>query len=269
MSEYSTVREQEIIKSTSLVVGSVTLDSNIPPPQGQYSQSNLQSQQAMTGSYTIRTSGVSAQQQNSPSANPQNNADNFLSKNLIIIFIVLGCISVTTVVIIVKKRGSRKIPRNVVAIPDPVPLTSSPQQVQIQPTHSLHQSSPPLQQLSRLQVNQVMDDLPRRKLKEIIAQYGSGIVNEPVKVKGLLLDYCAASTPMAGSNYQKEIHLLALALAQNIPQDLLTVSQNAPFEFKRARLQKRLTDLAIEEPAAKWAVQSWAEALSVNTKDKI
>ena len=114
-----------------------------------------------------------------------------------------------------------------------------------------------------------MNDLPRRKLKEIIALYGSGLVNEPVKIKGLLLDYCAASTPVAGSNYQKEIHLLGLALAQNIPQDMLTVSQNEPFEFKRPRLQKRLTDLAVEETAARWVVEAWAEALDVIARDKL
>ncbi len=44
---------------------------------------------------------------------------------------------------------------------------------------------------------------------------------------------------------------------------LLTKSLNEPFEFKRGRLQKRLTDLATDEAAAKWAVESWAEALGV------
>jgi choice-of-anchor C domain-containing protein len=110
----------------------------------------------------------------------------------------------------------------------------------------------------------VMNDLPRKKLIEIIAKHGTGIVCDPAKVKGLLLDYCASSTSSQGGNFQKEIHLLALALAQNIPQDLLTVSQNEPAEFKRTRLKKRLTDLAIEEPAAKWAVESWAEALGIS-----
>jgi hypothetical protein len=114
-----------------------------------------------------------------------------------------------------------------------------------------------------------MDDLPRRKLKEIIAKYGTGIVTDPGKVKGLLLDYCASSQPAAGGSFQKEIHILTLAMSQKIPQDLLGTSLNEPFEFKRGRLQKRLTDLATDEAAARWAVDAWAEALSVNIKDKI
>jgi hypothetical protein len=108
-----------------------------------------------------------------------------------------------------------------------------------------------------------MDNLPRQKLREIITKYGTGIVTDAAKVKALLLDHCAPFKPQSGNDFQKEIHILTLALSQNIPQELLTTSLNEPFEFKRGRLQKRLTDLATDEAAAKWAVESWAEALSV------
>jgi hypothetical protein len=111
-----------------------------------------------------------------------------------------------------------------------------------------------------------MDDLPRRKLKEIIQNFGTSVVHNHSKVKGLLLDYCGASHPACTGNYQKEIHILTLSLAQNIPQDLLN-TQNEPFEFKRARLQKRLTDLAIEESAAKWALDAWADALGISSEN--
>ena len=86
---------------------------------------------------------------------------------------------------------------------------------------------------------------------------------DPKKVRGLLLDYCIAS-PEKGGDYRKEINVLVNAMKQNIPQDLLSSSVNEPFEFKRGRLQKRMVDLAIEESAAAWAVDAWAEALGVS-----
>jgi hypothetical protein len=115
----------------------------------------------------------------------------------------------------------------------------------------------------------VMDDIPRQKLKEILRKFGTGLISNPKKVKGLLLDYCPSQRSGYGGNFQKEIHLLILAINQNIPQDLLATSLNEPFAFKRGRLQKRLTDLAVEESAAAWAVDAWAEALGLGSGTRI
>jgi hypothetical protein len=165
----------------------------------------------------------------------------------------------------------------------PNPSSHSPQYppVQYPPVQYPPVQHPPVQQppiapqkvqktpLPKSQGKPALDDLPRQKLREIIAKYGTSIINDAAKVKGLLLDHCAPFKPQSGNDFQKEIHILTLALSQNIPQELLSISANEPFEFKRGRLQKRLTDLATNDAAAKWAVESWAEALSVNIKDKI
>jgi hypothetical protein len=219
--------------------------------------------QAGTGKYTVKAEGVviPQQQQDSQTTIPQKDTEDFLSKNLIIIIIVLGCVSITSVIIVLKKKDSQKIPQNVIAVPDPIPSVQSSQQVHVQPIRPSPRPTPPVTPHSGPQVSKVMNDFPRRNLKDIIGKYGSNIINEPLKVKGLLLDYCADSESVGITNFQKEIHLLGLALSQNIPQDLLNTSQNEPFEFKRIRLQKRLTDLAVEEQAARWAIEAWAEAL--------
>lgn len=101
-----------------------------------------------------------------------------------------------------------------------------------------------------------MNNLPRQKLREIVARYGRPIVHEPRRCEGLLRDYCGA--------YRREIAVLVSAMEERVAADLLAADTGLPREVLLARLAQRLHDnIAMEHAAAKWAVNSWALALSI------
>jgi hypothetical protein len=101
-----------------------------------------------------------------------------------------------------------------------------------------------------------MNDLPRQKLCELIAKYGSSLCDEPLRCEGLLRDFCG--------EYKGEIHVLVSALKERVAVDLLGSDGRVPQEALFARLNKRLREnLGLAEDAAQWAVESWALALGV------
>ena len=108
-----------------------------------------------------------------------------------------------------------------------------------------------------------MDNLPRQKLKLIIARYGVALYDDPKRCEAFLRDFCG--------QYRKEINLLINAQKEKIPAELLN-SQNSslPINLTIARLIKRLEDnLAIKPEAAKWSVESWALTLNLITEAEI
>src|SRR5215211_6946836 len=99
-----------------------------------------------------------------------------------------------------------------------------------------------------------MNNLPRQKLVEIIARYGPALVNDYRRCEGLLRDYC--------SGYRREVAVLTSAMKERIGTDLLAADNKLPCEVVLAKLARRLHDnLAMEQTAARWAVNSWALAL--------
>jgi parallel beta-helix repeat protein len=99
-----------------------------------------------------------------------------------------------------------------------------------------------------------MNNLPRQKLLEIIARRGASITNDYRRCEGLLRDYC--------SSYRREVAVLVSALKERVAKDLLASDKKLPHEVVLAKLAKRLQDnLAMEETAARWAVNSWGLAL--------
>lgn len=101
-----------------------------------------------------------------------------------------------------------------------------------------------------------MHNLPRQKLREIVARHGRSVAGEPRRCEGLLRDYCGA--------YRREIAVLVGALEERVAADLLAAGLGTPREVLLARLARRLHDnVAMEEAAARWAVHSWALALGV------
>lgn len=101
-----------------------------------------------------------------------------------------------------------------------------------------------------------MNDLPRQKLCEIVARHGRSIADQPRRCEGLLRDYCGG--------YRREIAALVSALEERVAADLLAASAGMPREVLLTRLAQRLHDnLAMDERAARWAVNSWALALGV------
>ncbi len=100
-----------------------------------------------------------------------------------------------------------------------------------------------------------MNDLARRKLSELIAQYGSALGDDPRQLRALLSDLCPGC--------KREVHVLVAAAEQRVPAELLNAA-GSPYEVTAGRLARRLTsDLALTEEAARWAVESWAVALGI------
>lgn len=102
-----------------------------------------------------------------------------------------------------------------------------------------------------------MNDLPRQKLREIVARHGRAVIEDARRCEGLLRDYCGA--------YRREVSVLVMALEERVVEDMLAApASTTPREVLLARLSVRLCDhLALSEPAARWAVDSWALALGV------
>jgi hypothetical protein len=107
-----------------------------------------------------------------------------------------------------------------------------------------------------------MNNLPREKLREIVARHGRALIEDPRRCEGLLRDYCG--------EYRREVSVLVMAIEERVPVDLLSAPANAPREVLFARMATRLCDhLALAEPAARWSVASWAFALGLVTKEEL
>ena len=101
-----------------------------------------------------------------------------------------------------------------------------------------------------------MNNLPRQKLCELILKYGRSLCDEPQRCEGLLRDFCG--------QYRKEISALVGAAREGIPGELISSQNSVPPVVLLARLTKKLHEnLALDEKAARWAVESWALALGV------
>jgi len=101
-----------------------------------------------------------------------------------------------------------------------------------------------------------MNNLPRQKLIEILRREGLSLCDEPLRLRGLLMDFCG--------QYRKEINVLMAALQERIPADLQSSQTSVPVVVLIPRLIKRLHDeQGLDEQVARWSVESWALALRV------
>ena len=101
-----------------------------------------------------------------------------------------------------------------------------------------------------------MDDLPRRKLRELIAKHGRDLCEDRRRCEGLLRDVCGSS--------KRELNLLLMALKEGVATDLAAARTGVPAAVLHARLTQRMQDhLSIAQDAARWAVESWALALGL------
>jgi formylglycine-generating enzyme required for sulfatase activity len=107
-----------------------------------------------------------------------------------------------------------------------------------------------------------MNDIPRQKLRELIARYGRSLCDDPLRCEGLLKDFC-------GQN-RLEVFALSQALRDGIPSELLTSSEQLPVEVLVSRFSKRLEDrYGMNSDLACWAIESWALALGLVTEDQL
>ena len=100
-----------------------------------------------------------------------------------------------------------------------------------------------------------MNELVRKKLREIISQHGESVCHDPALCEDLLLD--------SFSEYQQEISVLVVAVKEQVPADLLALKDTKSRDELLNRLIQRLSDNFIPEKDAEWAVKSWALALGV------
>jgi hypothetical protein len=101
-----------------------------------------------------------------------------------------------------------------------------------------------------------MSDTSRQKLREIVATYGSAIVEDPRRLKALLKDLCGEA--------KLEISLLTLAAEQRIPSLLTLAEVWDPQDFNIHSLCDRLQSVqSMSMRSAIWTVRSWMYALGL------
>lgn len=101
-----------------------------------------------------------------------------------------------------------------------------------------------------------MDDLARKKLYEIVGQYGQQAYSNP--------QLCADLLEPLHADFPREISALIDALVENVPANLVTQSDQVQKSLLVMGLTKRLQEkIGLEQEEAKWAVESWGLALGV------
>jgi len=101
-----------------------------------------------------------------------------------------------------------------------------------------------------------MNNKVRVALVKYFRSFGPSLIEQPKRLRALLADECPGK--------KREINVLLTALAEKIPATLHTKSASAPWVFFAGRLVKQLTDLAaMDEEAARWAVDTWALAMGL------
>src|SRR5262249_52114686 len=102
-----------------------------------------------------------------------------------------------------------------------------------------------------------MNDLPRRKLKELLAAHGQELCNDWRRCRSLLKDQCPQD--------KKEIDLLADTLRNDcVGGELLPLPQGADVAGLLPGLTAQLQeDSELSEADARWGVESWAMALGL------
>jgi hypothetical protein len=100
-----------------------------------------------------------------------------------------------------------------------------------------------------------MNEQVRQRLCEIVAKRGPSICDDARRCEALLRDLCG--------EHRREINVLVAALKERIPIDLLSASDGIPKELLLSRFTVRLHEnQGVTEELARWAVESWALALS-------
>src|SRR5512132_3441412 len=108
-----------------------------------------------------------------------------------------------------------------------------------------------------------MEEATRQALIDVIGRFGRSVCDDPRRCKALLLDMC----PQHG----REIRVLIGALQERVPQSLQSSSaSDVPLTVKIPQLATHLhRELALAEDAARWAVESWALALGLETPSQL
>lgn len=100
-----------------------------------------------------------------------------------------------------------------------------------------------------------MNDI-RAALREIVRRYGIAIVDDPERLKALLLDY-APGAP-------RERFVVVTALEQGVVAELRSIGPTLPATIVASRMTTRLRDQSgFDESMARLAVEAWAGTLGI------
>ena len=104
---------------------------------------------------------------------------------------------------------------------------------------------------------QIEGDTTRNNLIRIISQYSQSILEDPKKLKNLLLD-------LNQGTEKKEVNIICNSLDDMIPFDLKKSKDNLPYEISSERSMRRLQNsYGITADLARWTVDTWAVALNI------
>ncbi len=99
-----------------------------------------------------------------------------------------------------------------------------------------------------------MNSTVQTKLKQIVAQYGISVIDDPLRCQGLLNDLC----PMC----KREVNSLILVLKEGVPLELIKAGRSTPRKAVASRLTRQVIDNhGLSEDVARWAVESWSKAV--------
>ena len=109
-----------------------------------------------------------------------------------------------------------------------------------------------------------MHDLPRQKLCELLAKHGHGLCDDAKKLEGLLKD-------VLRNEHKRETFVLISSLREGVAHELRSSKSGMPPAALATKLTRQLCDnLALDEAAAHWSVESWAVALGIEiTRPKV
>lgn len=101
----------------------------------------------------------------------------------------------------------------------------------------------------------MMNDEASAHLLRLLKEKGPELINNPQRCRGLILDNFVG--------FRAEANALISALNNHIPAALLSAPKSAPRKATVSALARRLqSELNMDAQAARWAVESWATALS-------
>ncbi len=116
-------------------------------------------------------------------------------------------------------------------------------------------TAPPKEPLKPKRQSVVND--PRQMLSDLVAQYGLGLCDDAKRLEALLKD-------VFRNEHKRETFVLVSALREGVVQDLRTPTAGLPVAALTEKLVRHLRDnLALDESAARWGVESWAVALGI------
>ena len=108
-----------------------------------------------------------------------------------------------------------------------------------------------------------MKEFPRYKLIILVKKYGERLYYNKRYCRSFLNDFCG--------EYKSEVFVLSTAVEENVPSELLKYKDSNKLSLQSliVQLKERLKEnYAFAEPAALWAVESWALALNIASLKK-